>query len=260
MRHSKIGIFSPGMGALAALHACQLHAPGHTYHFFSDSFHSPFGNRPIAEIEEYVKEGILFLAEHRCTTILIACNTSSLTLPSIQENLPSNIRNNLPIFDIISCTLNTLQDLDLSDGIVVFGTQQTIQNGKYNKSNINSPKISSVFSSKLANLIDKEASEDEILYEIYDSLKQVLNTETKPANLLLACTHYSLVYNQILQICSELGVGDINIVDQANIFFDWLPKFEATNSGRLFFSTNGINQIELTRRIERVCGRSVEIV
>lgn len=213
-----IGLFSPGSGALATLtNLIAKNCPGRIV-YYADTKNAPFGARSPQEIAQLVKVGVEFLRSKGCSPIAIACNTSSLNLGLVDE-LTLNDASFPPVINIVDTTLEALQARKLGHRFLVFATNVTIASSIY--ANFVAkffPDVQclQVASSRLAKLVDEQASKSVLKREVLDCLERIISVQ-KIDSLLLGCTHYSLVRDVIMEVLSEFNQEPV-VIDQAPLF------------------------------------------
>lgn len=79
----KIGLFDSGLGGLSVLYEARMQLPGHSFLYYADEEHVPYGEKTRAEILRYTMESVACMVEHGCEAIVIACNTA--TSAAVQE-------------------------------------------------------------------------------------------------------------------------------------------------------------------------------
>lgn len=72
-----LGIFDSGVGGLSVLKAIRTRLPHHSYIYFADQAHVPYGLRPVDEVRHFSEEITKFLIDEGATVIVVACNTAS---------------------------------------------------------------------------------------------------------------------------------------------------------------------------------------
>ena len=74
---SPIGFFDSGLGGISVLRGTLRLLPGEDYLYFGDSYHAPYGVRPLEEVRELSKAAADHLLERGAKAIVIACNTAT---------------------------------------------------------------------------------------------------------------------------------------------------------------------------------------
>lgn len=90
-----IAIFDSGAGGLTVLKTFLNSGCANNFIYFADYKHLPYGEKPAAEVSQYVLDSVDFLAKQKIDALVIACNTA--TSLAIRE-LRNQKRFNFPIF------------------------------------------------------------------------------------------------------------------------------------------------------------------
>ncbi len=73
----KIAFLDSGIGGLNVLNTALKILPYEHYIYYADSDHVPYGNKPAAEIKQYILSAAEFLANLDIKALVIACNTAT---------------------------------------------------------------------------------------------------------------------------------------------------------------------------------------
>lgn len=88
-RTSPVGFFDSGLGGISVLRGTLNLLPGEDYLYFGDSFHAPYGTRPLEEVRELSQAAAEHLLEQGAKAIVIACNTAtSAAAAMLRERYP----------------------------------------------------------------------------------------------------------------------------------------------------------------------------
>jgi len=84
----KIGIFDSGFGGLTIYKSIRELLPEYDYVYLGDNARTPYGNRSFAAIFQFTKQCLDILVKEDCKLIVIACNTASAkALRTIQQTI-----------------------------------------------------------------------------------------------------------------------------------------------------------------------------
>jgi glutamate racemase len=194
---SPIGVFDSGVGGLSILRELQLLLPGEDFVFLADQLHVPYGEKSNNELVELGSRTTdYFVQSHDIKMLVIACNTSTCgaigelrakfaipivgTVPAIKKaaeqtqtkviaciSTPSTSKSPL-VKDLIA---NHCRGLDVLN-IGCQGLEDLVERG-----NLNSTRI------------------DGLLHKYLLSVR-----ESNADCLVLGCTHYPFLKNQIISI------------------------------------------------------------
>jgi len=206
-----IGIFDSGVGGLTVAHAIKQILPGESIVYFGDTAHLPYGDKSEEAIRSYSKRITEFLLEHNSKIVLIACNSASA---SAFEYLKKEFENKVILIDVIDPVVEYLGTRKI-DKIGVIGTKRTITSGTYEKKLkevIPSTKVVSLATPLLVPMIEEGFIFDDISNAI---IRVYLSNETLAGiqSLILGCTHYPIIKNQI----SKIFNFNVEVVDSARI-------------------------------------------
>ena len=230
MNNKPIGIFDSGVGGLTVAHAIKQILPSESIVYFGDTAHLPYGDKSTEAIKFYSKKITEFLLKHNSKVIVIACNTASA---SAFEHLRKEFGNETIILDVIDPVVEHLRNSPINR-IGVIGTKRTINSGTYaaklNKA-IPSATVVSLATPLFAPMIEEGFLFDDISNAI---IRSYLSNDTLSGieALILGCTHYPIIKNQI----SKIFNFNVEIVDSAKIVSvvlrDILEKNNLLNDGR----------------------------
>ena len=126
----RVGVFDSGIGGLTVLKNIYKHYPNNEYIYFGDTLNLPYGNKTKEELNNLSSLDIEFLLSKKVDMIIIACGTISSNCIDYLKN-----KYNIPIYDIISPTINYLNNSNYQN-IGVIATNATI-NSHIFKNNVN---------------------------------------------------------------------------------------------------------------------------
>lgn len=224
----RIGIFDSGFGGLSIFRSIRARLPAYDYVYLGDNARTPYGSRSFEAIYRFTKEGVDHLFARGCKLIIIACNTASAkALRTIQQkDLPGEYPDRR-VLGIIRPSAEALADYPRDRAVALWATEGTVKSGSF-----------AIELGKLApglRLIEKacpllvplvEAGELDgpgIAYYLDKYWSEtVALARAAPAApgahgglgaLLLACTHYPLLYPLIrARVPAEIDIlvqGDI---------------------------------------------------
>ncbi len=193
-----IGIFDSGIGGVTVLKEIIKLLPNYHYFYYSDSFNNPYGDKSKDELLIITKNIVQLLIDKGCKIIVIACNTASAIC---KDYLRGNF--DVPII-AIEPAIKQVFDNSPKGKTLVMATKGTIESEKFLKlynSFSNDEMIIEAFPG-LADLIEQDRKED---LKIYLQKKLHYNNIK---NVVLGCTHYPLIKNEIKEI-----LGDVNFFE-----------------------------------------------
>ncbi|MEM7680196.1 MAG: glutamate racemase [Pseudomonadota bacterium] len=199
----KLGIFDSGLGGLLITKSIREALPEHDLIYFGDTLRMPYGNRSDEAIYRFSKRVIDWLFKQDCALIIMACNTASArALRRVQqEHLPRC----WPDRNVLGVVVPTLE-VAIEQGaktIGVIGTNATISAKIYSEELKKlAPDLTIIEQATplLAPLIENDGSRwsTDILMHYLTPLK-----EQGVESLILGCTHYAFLKDQIAKIMGE---------------------------------------------------------
>ena len=222
----QIGIFDSGFGGLSIYRSIRARLPLYDYVYLGDNARTPYGNRSFEAIYRFSKQGVDHLFARGCKLVIIACNTASAkALRTIQQkHLPAE-HPDRRVLGIIRPSAEALAEHPRERPVALWATEGTVKSGSF-----------TLELEKLApglRLVQKacpllvplvEAGELQgpgIEYYIDKYWRETLELSRaafpSPGDglgaLLLACTHYPLLYPLIR---SRIPAG-VDILVQGDI-------------------------------------------
>ena len=207
LRNCPIGVFDSGIGGLTVVKELLKIMPFEDIIYFGDTARLPYGSKSNRLITRYSVENSIFLNSKNVKMIVIACNTASA---ASADYLRSFIK--LPVIGVIECGALGAVRLTRNKRVGVIGTKSTINSGAYTKTINNLDpeiKVFELSTPLLVHLVEENWIEKDITKAI---LKEYLEPllENDIDTLILGCTHYPLLKEQIHAI-----TGNISLVDSS---------------------------------------------
>jgi glutamate racemase len=192
-RSAPIGIFDSGIGGLTVARAINELLPGENLIYFGDTAHLPYGDKSSEAIRYYVSKISDFLYQNNCKALVIACNTASSVLE--RSSLPPF--NKKLVINVVDPLVNWFTNHREIKSIGVIGTKRTIKSGIYLRrlrSKIPEIEVKNLSTPLLAPMIEEGFFNNNISKAIIASY---LDKLPEIDALILACTHYPLIKNEI---------------------------------------------------------------
>lgn len=206
MDNRAIGFFDSGLGGLTCIPNLLTQIPNEHVIYFGDTARTPYGSKAVSTIKHYANQIADFLYTKDVKMMVIACNTITATcLYDLQKRFPE-----IPIVGIINPAAGKVaRTCDENNRIGVIATKVTIASDDYNREikKLN-PKLH-VFSKAAPafvplieeGIIDNEIMDLTIKYYLDDFLR-----ENEIDTLVLGCTHYPIIRENIKMIYPELKI------------------------------------------------------
>ena len=231
MQNLPIGIFDSGIGGLTVAHALKKKLPNESIIYFGDTEHLPYGEKSDEAIGNFSKRIARFLINKDCKAIVMACNSAS----SVAFNLVKKQAKNIPVFNVIDPVVNAVASNCSDCKIGVIGTKATIQSGVYTKKIkriCSSTIVAALATPLLVPMIEEGSINEEVSHKIISNYLSNRLLEGIDS-LILACTHYPLILNEINTFYS----GKVQLIDSATIVADSI-KVELKNMQLLNLNNN----------------------
>lgn len=240
MRSTKIGFFDSGIGGVTVLRECVKLVPNFEYIYYSDSINNPYGDKSKEKVLEIASNIVEYLISEGCYIIVIACNTASAIYVEYLRSCYPNI-----IFIAIEPAIKCAYD-NLEDNTLIMATKGTMDSERfhnlYNKYHRNNFYLKSCIG--LANLIEHGNNN-----KIKKYLKQNINEyKGKVNSVVLGCTHYPLVKDEIREILGNVTFydGSIGVSKQLKKIID-INNFIANGKSDILFIDSSNDKLKEER-------------
>ena len=227
-----IGVFDSGYGGLTVLQEIVKALPEYDYVYLGDNARAPYGNRSFEVVHEFTLEAVNYLKDRGCRLVVLACNTSSAkALRTIQQiDLKHSEDPSFRVLGVIRPSTETIGSLSKNNCIGVLGTEGTIQSGSY-KIELEkfSPhtKVIQHACPMWVPLIESNQHQTDIGKKLIENdIRELLAMSPAIDTILLACTHYPLIINDVKKIVGE----KINVVSQGPIVAHKLRDYLRRNT------------------------------
>lgn len=196
-----IGVFDSGVGGLTVLKDIHKQLPQYSTIYLGDNAHSPFGTKTHDEITEYTWAGVKWLFDQGCFLVVLACNSASAqALRTIQKTKLSEYPGRR-VLGVIRPTVELLADK--YDHIGVLATPATVKSEAYvhefHKINPDLD-IEQHSCPEWVGLVENVSSTvDEVNTIVAQDVKILLVQAPNLEAVLLGCTHYPALYDQVKQ-------------------------------------------------------------
>jgi len=254
-----IGLFDSGVGGLTVAQKIFKALPDYKIIYFADTERVPYGIKSNEEIRRFSLQITDFLVKKGAKIIVVACNTSSsIALDTLKKRL------NIPIFGVIEPGVKAA--LKVTKGkIGVIGTETTIKSNVHkeiiNRLNPNI-KVYAKGCPLLEILVEEnwtKRPETEIIMQYYlKSLK-----ENKIDTLILGCTHFPLIKEQISSIIGK----EVELIDPSQKLAQDIKQFIKKNhevecslakgKDHQFYVSSKPDRFK--ESAERILGRSIRV-
>ncbi len=204
MDNRPIGIFDSGLGGLTCIPALRSALPNESFVYFGDTARTPYGSKDPETIREFSGQIAAFLVSQNVKMIAIACNTvSSTCLLSLRERFPG-----IPFVGIIEPAAKAIRETCRpGESVGVIGTKATIASNIYPKLLAGSGvRLSQKACPAFVPLIEEGLDDTDIMRLTVRHYLDGFLAENAIETLLLACTHYPLITDDILALYPSLRI------------------------------------------------------
>ncbi len=233
----KIGVLDSGIGGLTVLKKLIDNCPNHEYIYFGDTLNMPYGEKTREELVECGNKIISFLEKEDVDIIVIACGTLSNNIDYLKSN-----KKLISLIPLLKNKLDSYQE------VTIMATPLSIKTNVYQK--YIHTKLNLIACYGLADAIEHSdiIKQEELVKKYTQNIKSKV--------LLLGCTHYPIIKNDIKKYYKGgiIGLEDF-IVDEVKelkeSFFGLKLYFSDINDTlkRNVENILLINNIEIEKRI-----------
>jgi glutamate racemase len=222
-----IGIFDSGLGGLTVMKEIHQRHPEYDYIYLGDNARAPYGPRDFETVYQYTLEAVQWLFKQGCPLVILACNTASAkALRTIQQKDLPGIDSSKRVLGVIRPTTEVIGDYTETKHIGILGTQGTVDSGSYVIEVGKAFPDVHVHQQACPAWVPLVESGDYLDFTVADPiirecLIKLLDQSDDIDTVLLACTHYPLLYPRIRAMLPP----DINVVSQGEIVADSLSGY-----------------------------------
>lgn len=250
-----IGVFDSGYGGLTVLKEIVAKLPRYDYVYLGDNARAPYGNRSFGTVYQYTLQCVKWFLEQGCPLVILACNTASAkALRTIQQNDLPRLAADRRVLGVIRPTTEIIGHLTESKSIGILGTTGTVASNSYVieiEKFFPGLKVTQEACPLWVPLVENnEHLGGGADYFVKKHLKNVFDKAPDIDVILLACTHYPLMRNKILEYLPI----DVKLLSQGEIvaesLVDYLqrhPEIEKQcnrNEERQFFTTDSTRDFD----------------
>lgn len=228
MTYSPIGVFDSGYGGLTVLKELVKHLPSHDFLYLGDNARTPYGTRSFRVVYEYTLEAVKYLFSQNCPLIIIACNTASAkALRNIQQlDLPT-LAPDRRVLGVIRPSVEKVAEITKNGRVGVLGTPGTVLSNSYpiELEKWAAGKVISTVQEPCplwVPLVENNEIEGEgAAWFVKKNLLNLFQRDSEIDTLILGCTHYPLLIEQIRKFVPE----NIQVLEQGGIVAEKLLDY-----------------------------------
>jgi len=200
-----IGVFDSGYGGLTVLKEIREKLPEYDFLYLGDNARAPYGSRSFDVIYEYTWQAVQALFDRDCSLVILACNTASAkALRSIQQIKLPELYPDRRVLGVIRPSTEELDKHTKTKHVGVLGTDGTIRSNSYQI------ELAKFAPDLVVNqhacpmwvpLIENNQFDTPGgVYFIQNDLVSILEKDPKIDTILLACTHYPILMEQLQRL------------------------------------------------------------
>lgn len=201
---TNIGFLDSGIGGVTVLRECIKLLPNFKYIYYSDSINNPYGDKSKEDIINIVDDIVVKLIGMGCYVIVIACNTASCICVDYLRDKYREIK-----FVTVEPAIKLVHDKENGDSTLVMATKGTIDSerfhilyDKYNNDNF--------YLLSCVGLADLIEADNKIELQTY-LFEHLSGYKDKVSSVVLGCTHYPLIKNDIKKVLGDISFYDGSI-------------------------------------------------
>lgn len=209
-----IGIFDSGVGGLTVVRAVRAALPGEDIVYLGDTARVPYGSKSPRTVERYSLACQRFLVERGVKLLLVACNTASANaLPALVA------ASEVPVIGAVEPGAEAALRVSPGGRIGVIGTLATVRSRAYERAIAErSPeaKVVALPCPLLVPLAEEGWTHGPIAALVARRyLIELFALDAGLDTIVLGCTHYPLLADEITATAAELAGRPIAVVDSA---------------------------------------------
>ena len=250
-----IGIFDSGYGGLTVLKEIVNQLPKYDFIYLGDNARAPYGTRSFETVYKYTLECVEWFFKMGCPLVVLACNTASAkALRTIQQNDLPRINPANRVLGVIRPTSEIIGKFSQTNNVGILATNGTVQSNSYPIEIEKFFPSVNVFQQACPMWVplieNNEHNNPGADYFVKKNIDMLLSQSDKIDTILLACTHYPLIKNKIVeQIPSTTKVisqGEI-VAESLAGYLQRHPEIEnrcSKNGETIFYTTDSTQDFD----------------
>ena len=199
-----IGVFDSGYGGLTILDELLKSFPDYDFIYLGDNARTPYGTRSFDVVYHYTLESVRKLFDRGAHLVILACNTASAkALRSIQQNDLPQYDSARRVLGVVRPSAEQVGKMTQNNHIGIVGTTGTVQSLSY-PMEIEKLHSDTFVTQQACPMWVPLVENGEIYTEgaaffVERDLKKLFDKDPHIDTLVLGCTHYPLLLDQIRQ-------------------------------------------------------------
>ena len=226
MQKGPIGVFDSGYGGLTVLRSLARALPDYDFIYMGDNARAPYGTRSFDTVYKYTRACVEWFFQQGCPLVILACNTASAkALRTIQQQDLVHYGKEKRVLGVIRPTAEIIGNYSQSGHIGILATPGTVASKSYLL------EIEKFFPEVVVRqqacplwvplIENNEHLTPGAAYFIKDCVQQLLHQDQRIDTILLGCTHYPIIENEIKNTLPE----NIRVVAQGDIVAESLKDY-----------------------------------
>lgn len=216
-----IGLFDSGIGGLTVAHALLKILPNEDVIYFGDTAHLPYGDKSEQAILNYASKITEFLLERNVKLIVIACSSASSVA---YDYIRQTVNQHALTINVIDPIVTALTATPSEQVMGLIGTRRTVHSQSYqNKFKAQGITLRAHATPLLASAIEEGFAGTRVMQEL---IKHYLHSPTLKNidQLILGCTHYPIIKNEISQYYEANALNHIRVIDPSDVVAEHIAK------------------------------------
>lgn len=200
-----IGVFDSGYGGLTILKEFVTLLPRYDFLYLGDNARTPYGSRSFETVYQYTRQCVRWMVDQGCPLVILACNTASAkALRTIQQQDIPEWNKELRVLGVIRPTAEVIGKYTTTGKVGILATRGTVLSDSYKLEIEKSSPELRVYQQACPlwvpiienNFMQTAGAE----YFFKEDIRSLLNQNEEIDTILLGCTHYPLILDQIQKI------------------------------------------------------------
>ena len=184
--------------------------PGESFVYLGDTARLPYGTKSVETVRRYALRATSYLVEQGIKALVVACNTATAAaLPQLQAAFAT-----LPVYGVIEPGALAASHAAQGGSVAILATEGTVREGAYHRALL-SLGVQQVYARPaplLVTLAEEGRAEGSLVRHIVEDYLHGLGASSRPATLLLGCTHFPVFRS----VCADILGPQVQIVDSAS--------------------------------------------
>jgi glutamate racemase len=228
MTASPIGVFDSGYGGLTVLSKLIKKMPQYDFVYLGDNARTPYGTRSFRVVYEYTLQAVNYLFEQNCPLVILACNTASAkALRNIQQLDLPRMAPDRRVLGVIRPSVEKVAEISRNGHVGVLGTPGTILSESYPielekwSAGVVKSTVQEACPLWVPLVENNEIDSEGAAYFVRKNIRNIFQKDEKIDTLILGCTHYPLLIDQILKFVPE----NVQVLEQGEIVAEKLADY-----------------------------------